>query len=59
MLNKVWDSKETVLDYKNGSLKSGIFPKGLTHAFTQKIDFFSLFVFGQRRTRNKVYWCSR
>ena len=24
------------------------------HAFTQKIEFFSLFVFGQKRTRNKV-----
>ena len=30
------------------------FPKGLTHAFGQKIQFFSLFVIGQKRTRNKV-----
>ena len=30
------------------------FPKGLTHAFGQKIQFFYLFVIGQKRTRNKV-----
>ena len=56
MLNKVWDRKETVLDYKNEifeSLKNGIFPKGLTPAFGQKMQCFK-FVFGQKRTRNKV-----
>ena len=36
------------------SPKNPIFPKGLTHAFGQKMEFFSLFVFGQKRTRNKV-----
>ena len=34
--------------------KETSFPKGLTHAFGQKIHFFSLFVFGQNKTRNKV-----
>ena len=29
-------------------VKNGIFPKGLTLAFDQKIDFFSLFFFGQK-----------
>ena len=35
-------------------LKKKIFPKGLTHAFGQKMQFFSLFLFGQKKTRNKV-----
>ena len=34
--------------------KSRIFPKGLTHAFGQKMPNFSLFVFGQNKIRNKV-----
>ena len=44
-------------EYKNKifqSPKNGIFPKGLTHAIDQKIPIFSLFVFGQNKTRNKV-----
>ena len=51
MLHKVLDRKETFFDYKNEifqSLKNGIFPKGLTHAFGQNIYIFSLFVFGQK-----------
>ena len=28
------------------TFKNRIFPKGLTHAFGQKMQFFSLFVFG-------------
>ena len=59
MLHKVWDRKETFFDYKNEvfeSLKNCIFPKGLTHAFGQQMDFFSLFVCGQKRTRNEVEW---
>ena len=60
MLHKVWDRKEPFFDYKNEvfeTLKNGIFPKGLTHAFGQQMDFFfSLFVCGQKRTRNEVEW---
>ena len=51
MLHKVLDRKETFFDYKNEifqSLKNGIFPKGLAHAFGQNIYFFSLLVFGQK-----------
>ena len=32
------------------SPKNPIFPKGLTHALGQKLEFFSLFDFGQIRT---------
>ena len=55
--NDVLDRKETFFDYKNTiikRLKNRVFPKGLTHAFGQKMPFFSGFVFGQKRTRNKV-----
>ena len=55
--NDVLDRKETCFDYKNKifkRLKNHIFSKGLTHAFRQKMEFFSGFVFGQKRTRNKV-----
>ena len=34
------------------SQKESAFPKGLTHAFGQKMPFFSLFRFGQHKTRN-------
>ena len=53
--NKVYDvldRKETFYDYKTTilqGLKNGIFPKGLTHAFGQKMQFFSWFVFRQKR----------
>ena len=59
MIHKVWDRKETFFDYKNEvfeTLKNGIFPRGLTHAFGQQMDFFSLFVCSQKRTRNEVEW---
>ena len=51
--NNVLDRKETFFDYKKKfqSLKNCIFPKGLTHAFGQKIPNFSLFRFGQNKTR--------
>ena len=42
MFNNVLERKET------------IFPKGLTHAFGQKMYFFSSVVFGQNKTRNNV-----
>ena len=41
--NDVLNRKETFFDYKNKifqRLKNGILPKGLTHAFGQKIQFF-------------------
>ena len=47
--NDVLDRKETFFDYKNKifqHLKNCIFPKGLTHAFGQKMQNFSLFKFG-------------
>ena len=43
MFNYVLDGKETFFDHKKAvfqSLKNHIFPKGLTHAFGQKIYFF-------------------
>ena len=42
-VNNVLERKKTFLDYKNKifhSLKNGIFPKGLIHAFGLKIQFF-------------------
>ena len=54
--NDALDEKETFLVHKNKvfqRLKNRIFPKGLTHAFGQKMQCFK-FVFGQKRTRNKV-----
>ena len=57
MLNKVWDRKETFFDYKNKNFSTSQkwhFFRGLTHAFGQKMQWFSLFVFAQNRTRNKV-----
>ena len=56
-LNNVLDRKETFFEYKNKifqSAKNGIFPKGLTHAFGQKMPNFSLFRFGQTKTRNNA-----
>ena len=52
--NNVLDRKETfflTIKKKFQSLKNCIFPKGLTHAFGQKIPNFSLFRFGQNKTR--------
>ena len=36
------------------SPKNRIFLKGLTHAFAKKMQFFSLCVFGQNKTRNNA-----
>ena len=58
MFNNVLDRKETFLAVKNSifqSPKNIIFPKGLTNAFGQKCIYFSLFFFGQNKTRNNVY----
>ena len=51
-LNNVLDIKEPFLDYKrkiSKSPKNGIFPKGLTHCFGQKMPILSLFGFGQNK----------
>ena len=55
--NNVLDRKETFFDHKNKifqCLKNRIFPKGLTHAFGQKMTIFSVFRFGQNKTRNNA-----
>ena len=47
-VNNVLDTKEPFDDYKrkiSESPKNCIFPKGLTHAFSQKMPIFSLFDF--------------
>ena len=54
----VLDKTQPFYDYKNKmfhSLKNCIFPKGLTHDFGQEMPLFSLFVFGQNKTRNSTY----
>ena len=55
--NNVVDRKETFFEYKDKifqSPKNHNFPKGFTHAIDQKMPVFSLFVFGQNKTRNEV-----
>ena len=55
--HNVLDSKKNFFDYKVKIFQSPqnhTFPKGLTHAFREKIHVFSFFVFGQNETRNKV-----
>ena len=49
MLNDFAQEKETFL-----TLKNRIFPKGLTHAFDQKILISSLVRFDQNKTRNNA-----
>ena len=54
--NNVLDRKETFFECKNKifqSPKNGIFPKGLTHAFGQKMPNFCFFGFGQNKSRKK------
>ena len=49
--------KQALLDYKKGILHSyqiGIFSKGLTHDFGQKMKILSLFVSGQNGPGNNV-----
>ena len=56
-INNVLDTKEPFFDYKrkiSESPKNRMFPKGLTHAFGQKMPILSLFGFGQNKTRIKV-----
>ena len=54
--NNVLNRKETFFDYKNTktSLKNGILPKGLTHAFSQKNAIFLIILFfAKNKTRSK------
>ena len=54
MLDNFVEKQETFYGLYKESPKNRIFPKGLTHAFGQKMPIFSLFGFGQNNTRNKV-----
>ena len=54
------DKKETFMTIKTERFnffkvsKISFFQKRLTHALSQRMQFFSFFVFGQHETRNKV-----
>ena len=55
--NNVLDRKETFFEYKNKiiqSPKNRIFPKGVRHAFGQKMPNFSLCGFGQNKSRKNA-----
>ena len=55
--NDVLDRKETFFLTRRKifeGLKNSIFPKGLTHAFGQKMPIFSLFRFGRNTNRNNA-----
>ena len=55
--NNVLNRRETFLTIKTKifhSLKNGILPKGLTHAFSHKMQFFLIiFFFAKNKTRSK------
>ena len=56
-VHNVLERKKNFFVYKNKTFhspKNCIFPKGLTHAFGQKMRFFSLLVFARNKTRSKV-----
>ena len=49
--------KKTCFDHKKQNFlksKKSALPKGLTHAFGQKMPFFSLLRFGQNKTTNNA-----
>ena len=53
--NNILDRKGSFVDYKHKifqSPRNPIFPNGLTSAFGQKMTNFSVFRFGQNKTRN-------
>ena len=55
--NNVLDRKETFSEYKNKIFQSPqnhIFPKGVSHAFGQKMPNFSLCGFGQNKSRKNA-----
>ena len=47
------ERKEAFEDDKNVQ-KMGIFPKGFTHGFGEKVDNFFIFFFQQKSARNNV-----
>ena len=56
-LNDVLDRKQTFFSLEKQNISTSQkshFPKGLTHAFGQKLQFFSLFLLAQNKTRIKV-----
>ena len=57
-LNDFAEKKETIFVYKKkknfSKSKKSTFPKGLTHAFVQKMIFFFVFRYGQKKTRNNA-----
>ena len=58
VVNNVLDRKTTFFDYKNKifhSPKNGIFPKGLTHDFGQKMPLFFFICVRSNKTRNSTY----
>ena len=57
MLNDFAQKKETFFGYKKQKFsksKKSPFPKGLAHAFGQKMPFSSLLRFGQNKTKKKL-----
>ena len=57
LLSHFAEKKETCFDYKKQNFsksKKSAFPKGLTHAFGQKMPFFCLVRFGQNKTGNNA-----
>ena len=56
--NDVLHRKETFFDCKNNIFQrpqNRTFPTGLTNTFGKKMQFFPFFLFGQNKTRSKVY----
>ena len=55
--NNALDRKKSLFQYKDKifqSPKHRTFPIGLTRTLVKKMQFFSLFVFGQNKTRKKI-----
>ena len=59
MLSEFAIKRETFFDLKKPNFskfkKSNVFSKELTHAFGQEMPIFSLFRFGQNKTRNNAF----
>ena len=61
LFGDVLDRKRFFSDYNNVDFawsSHWIFPMGLIHDFGQKFEYFLLFLFGQNRVSNSVWWCS-
>ena len=55
--NNVLDTKQSFFGHKQFNISKSQklhIPKGLTHAFGEKMPFFYLLFFGQNKTRKKV-----